>query len=284
MSEVSAKDVAALRKASGAGMMDCKKALVANDGDFERSKTWLREQGLVAVGKRAGRVADQGAVAVVTEGNSGAIVELSCETDFVAKGAEFRDTVEALARQVATSGVTEIADQPYAGNPQRTVAETVGDLAAKLGENISLGRICHLGGEGLLVDGYCHVQNERGTIGVLVALEGVDPADPKAKATAHDLALHIASAAPRYVGRDEVSDEIIANERAVLETLTRNEGKPEAAISKIVEGRLGGFYKENVLVEQGFVRDTKVSVGSLVEALGSGASVRSFVRVRIGEE
>ena len=135
-----------------------------------------------------------------------------------------------------------------------------------------------------MLDGYKHVQNGRGTIGVLVDIGGVDPADAKAQEVAHDLALHIASAAPRYLSRDDVPADLVAKEREVLEELSRNEGKPENALPKIVEGRINGFYKDIVLLEQPFVRDPKTTVGKLVDGLGSGASVRRFARVKIGED
>ena len=135
-----------------------------------------------------------------------------------------------------------------------------------------------------LIEGYKHLQNDRGTIGVLVEISGVDPSDPKAVEIGHDIALHIASAAPRWVNREDVPADVIEAERAVLENLTRNEGKPEQAIPKIVEGRIGGFYKDNVLLEQGFVRDPKVAVGSLLSGLGTGAKVTRFTRVKVGEE
>jgi elongation factor Ts len=280
VAEVSAKDVAALRKVTGAGMMDCKKALQETDGDQEAAVDWLRKQGLGA-SKRAGRSAEQGTVDVVLEGNVAALVELTCETDFVAKGSDFVATVAALAKQVAENGDENLSDQPFEGS---TVGDTIALLVAKLGEKIELGRVVRYETTDGVLDGYKHIQNERGTIGVLVELGGVDASDPKASELAHDLALHIASAAPRYVRREDVSADAIEKEREVLTELTRNEGKPEAAIGKIVEGRLNGFYKDYVLLEQGFVRDPKVTVGSLVESLAPGASVRRFTRVKVGEE
>ncbi len=284
MPEITAKDVAALRKATGAGMMDCKRALEESEGDMERAKTWLREKGIAGAQKRAGRAAEQGAVEVVVDGNVGAVVELTCETDFVAKGADFKATVASLARQVVANGDTDLASQPYEGDPSQTVDDLVKGMAGKLGENIGLGRVVRLeAGEGL-IEGYKHVQQERGTIGVLVELTGVDPSDPKAREVGHDIALHVASESPRWVTRDEVPADVVESERQVLENLTRNEGKPEAAIGKIVEGRLGGFYKSNVLTEQGFVRDPKVTVGSLVSSLGPEAKIGRVVRVRVGEE
>jgi elongation factor Ts len=283
MPDISAKDVAALRKVSGAGMMDCKRALEESEGDLEKAKTWLREKGLAAAGKRAGRAAEQGAVEVSVDGNVGAIVELTCETDFVAKGEGFKSTVATLAQQVAEQG-EDIASKPFAGDSSQTVDEYVKHMAGTLGENIGLGRIARYEVAGGLIEGYKHIQNERGTIGVLVELTGVEPSDPKAVEVGHDIALHIASAAPRWVNREDVPADVVESERAVLENLTRNEGKPEQAIPKIVEGRIGGFYKDNVLVEQGYVRDPKVTVGSLLSGLGPEARVTRFIRVKVGEE
>jgi elongation factor Ts len=234
VADVSAKDVAALRKATGAGMMDCKQALQENDGDQELAVDWLRKKGLSGASKRAGRSADQGAVDVVWEDTVAALVELTCETDFVAKGADFAGTVAQLAQQVAEKGDADVASQPFADS---TVGEVVTQLGAKLGEKIELGRIVRYETTDGLLDGYKHVQNERGTIGVLVELGGVDRSDPKAKELAHDLALHIASAAPRYV-----------------------------------------------LLEQGFVRDPKITVGSLLSGFGADATVRRFARVKVGED
>jgi elongation factor Ts len=280
VADVSAKDVAALRKVTGAGMMDCKKALQENDGDQERAVDWLRKQGLGA-SKRSGRSAEQGTVDVVLQDDVAALVELVCETDFVAKGADFVATVAALAQLVADEGDTDLESKPFEG---QTVGEAVTLLVAKLGEKIELGRVARYETSDGLLDGYKHIQNERGTIGVLVELGGVDRSDPSARELAHDLALHIASAAPRFVRREEVSEAAIEKEREVLTELTRNEGKPEAAIAKIVEGRLNGFYKDYVLLEQGFVRDPKITVGKLLEDLGAEATVRRFTRVKVGEE
>jgi elongation factor Ts len=283
MADISAKDVAALRKVSGAGMMDCKKALQESSGDMEAAKTWLREKGLASAGKRAGRAASQGTVDVYVEGGVGAVVELTSETDFVAKGEGFKEAVATLARQVAEQG-EDIAAKPYAGDSSQTVDDFVKSMAGSLGENIGLGRIARYEVSGGLVEGYKHIQQERGMIGVLVELTGVDPSDPKAVEIGHDIALHIASAAPRWVTREDVPADVIEAEKAVLENLTRNEGKPEQAIPKIVEGRIGGFFKENCLLEQGFVRDPKVTVGSLLSGLGADAKVTRFARVKVGEE
>jgi elongation factor Ts len=281
VADFSAQDVAALRKLTGAGMMDCKKALTESGGDVEVAKDWLRKKGLAGAAKRAGRAADQGAVTVVVDGSVGAAVELTCETDFVAKGPDFQQALESLAKQVAQQGADDLAAQPFDGT---TVGDAITQLGVRLGERIELGRVVRFETSGGLLDGYRHVQNERGTIAVLVELTGVDPADATAREVAHDIALHIASAAPRYVTRDQVTQADLDKEREVFTELTRNEGKPEAAIPKIVEGRMNGFYKDNVLVEQGFVKEPKTTIATLVEGLGPEAAVARFARVKVGED
>jgi elongation factor Ts len=281
MAEFSAKDVAALRKRTGAGMMDCKRALEESGGDLAAAEDWLRKQGITKQAKRAGRAAQQGAIDVVVENGVGAVVEVTCETDFVAKGDEFRAFVAQLARQVAEQGDSDIEAQPFDGG---TVGDAIKALGAKLGENVGLGRVERYESDGGLIDGYKHVQNERGTIGVLVELAGIDPSSAPAREVAHDVALHVASAAPRYATRDDVPADVVEKERVVLEELTRNEGKPEAQLPKIVEGRLNGFYKDVVLVEQPFIREPKTTVGKLVDGLGGDAAVRRFTRVKIGED
>jgi elongation factor Ts len=285
MAEISAKDVAALRKATGAGMMDCKKALEATDGDIEKAKDWLREKGLAGAAKRGDRAADQGAVEVLVEGPRdgvwvGAVLELNCETDFVAKGDLFKNAVTDLTKIVLAKG-EDIAGESYNGT---SVDEAVKGMAGTLGENIQLGRIVRFETSDGLLDGYKHIQNERGVVGVLVEMGGVDPSDAKAREVAHDIALHIASAAPRYVTRDDVPADEVERERAILEAQTREEGKPEQALPKIVEGKLNGFFKTVALAEQPFVKDQKTTIRQLVESLGGGAGVRRFARVKIGEE
>jgi elongation factor Ts len=291
MAEISAKDVAALRKQTGAGMMDCKAALTENDGDFDRAKDWLREKGMAGASKRAGRSADQGAIDVAldrdVDGKSvAALVELNCETDFVAKSADYKALVAQLAELVLREGDENLADAKLAAGEAAgtTVADTLTQLSSRIGEKVELGRIARFETSDGVLDAYKHVQSERGIIGVLVELGGVDPTDAKAREVAHDLVLHIASAAPRYVSRDDVPADDVERERAILEAQTREEGKPEQAIGKIVDGKLGGFFKSIVLAEQPFVRDPKTTIGALVATLGADASVRRFARVKIGEE
>jgi elongation factor Ts len=281
MAEIAAKDVASLRKATGAGMMDCKKALEESEGDLERAMDWLREQGLGKAGKLSDREATEGAVEALVDGSVGVIVELNCNTDFVAKGTDFTGTVSALAKLVAAEGDADVPSLPYEGS---TVGETLTQLAAKLGENVSLGRVVRFEVNDGLVDAYTHTQNNRGTIGVLVQLGGVDPSDSSAQEVAHEISLHVAFASPGYLTREEVPADLVDRERSVIEAKSRNEGVPEEKLAGAVIGRLNAFYKDVVLLEQSSVKDPKVSIGKLVEGLGSGATLRRFARVKVGEE
>ncbi len=218
------------------------------------------------------------------EGPVGALLELNCETDFVAKGDVFKHAVAGLTRLVLEQGESDLGARMFEG---QTVDDFVKGLSGTLGEKIEIGRTARFETTDGLIDAYKHIQNERGVVGVLLELGGVDPADPKAREVAHDIALHIASAAPRWVNREDVPDDVIERERKIYENAAREEGKPEQAWPKIVEGKLNGFFKANpggALVEQAFVKDQKTTVGALVAALGGGASIRRFARVKIGEE
>jgi elongation factor Ts len=280
MAEFSAQDIAALRKATGAGMMECKKALEEAAGDRERAADILRAKGLSNAAKFQDREATEGTVDVVVDGNVAAVVELNCNTDFVAKGADFVATVAELTKLVAANGDTDVASLPFEGT---TVGEALQHLAGKLGENVVLGRVVRFESDGLL-DGYRHIQNDRGTIAVLVELGGVSPTDAKAREVAHEVALHVSFAAPVYLTREDVPPEVVDRERAVIEEKSRNEGVPEAKLEGAVKGRLNAFYKDSVLLEQASVKDPKVSIGKLVEGLGGGATLRRFARVKVGED
>jgi elongation factor Ts len=258
-----AKDVQALRQATGAGMMDAKRALEENDGDMDAAKQWLREKGLAASAKRSDRENAQGVVALAVDGNVGALVELKCETDFVAASEQFKTEADTLAKLVAADGESAAA----------TRSSNLDDLKITLKENIELGRVVRLeAGGGQVLDSYLHVQGGRGVIGVLVVLEGGTPE------LAHDVAVHIAFGRPRYLTREEVPANVIEHERSTFEAMSRNEGKPEAALPKIVEGRMQGFYKDAVLLDQPFARDDKQTITQL---LGS-AKVVAYALVAIG--
>jgi elongation factor Ts len=263
MSSFTAKDVQALRQATGAGMMDAKKALTANEGDFDAAAKWLREQGLVKAAGRTGRENTQGAVAVASADRAVAMVELKSETDFSAKADDFVKTVTALAEAVATRGEGAVSE----------LAEEVDQMKITKKENIEVGKVVRWEvGEGNAVDTYLHVQEGRGVNAVLVELSGGTPE------LAHDIAVHIAFTKPDHLSRDDVPADQVEAERATLIDITRAEGKPEAALDKIVEGRLTGWFKERVLLEQNFVRDEKQTIGQL---LGDASIVR-FDQIVIG--
>lgn len=258
-----AKDVKALRESSGAGMMDCKKALEETGGDMDAAAKYLREKGLAASAKRADRDASQGVVALTIDGQVGAIVELKSETDFVAGSDQFKDEAQALSDLVAAKGTDAVADR----NDQ------LEELKVTLKENIGLGGVARIeAADGNRLGHYQHVQGGRGVNAVIVAL--ADASDE----LAHDVAVHIAFARPKYLTRDDVPADVLAAERETLETITRNEGKPEQAIEKIVEGRLNGFFKDVVLLDQPYAKDDKQSVAQFI----GSASIVEFAQIEIG--
>ena len=263
MAQFTAKDVQALRKATGAGMMDAKRALDASDGDPDAAAKWLREQGLAGAAKRADREAGEGTVALVVEGGEGAIVEIRCETDFVAKAPEIVGLADELAQLVVERGERAVSERD----------SEVDDLKTTLKENISIGRVVRYeAGEGSILGGYLHVQNQHGVNGVLVELHGGNAE------LAHDIALHIASQRPKYIRREDVPAADVAEERATVEQIARNEGKPEAQLPKIVEGRMNGFYRDLCLLEQSYVKDEKKTIADLL----GGAEVVRFAQVVVG--
>ena len=263
MAEFTAKDVQKLRQATGAGMMDAKRALTENGGDMEAAAQWLREKGMAKVAKLAERENSQGSVAAVVDGNVGAIVELKCETDFSAKSDDFTSLTQDLADAVAARGVEATAE----------LAEALDALRISKRENIDLGQVIRFeAGEGSVLDSYLHIQEGRGVNAVLVELAGGD------RELAHQIAVHVAFAKPPYLTRDEVPADEVERERANLEGITRAEGKPEQAVPKIVEGRLNAWFKDQVRLEQPYVKDDKQTVSQL---LGDATLVR-FAQVYIG--
>jgi elongation factor Ts len=266
MASFSAREVAELRKRTGAGILDCRQALEECDGDLDKAEQWLREQGKISAGKRADRQRAEGAVAVVVEGRSGAIVALECETDFVAKSAEFVQLVDELAAEFVTGGEEAL----------RAQSERVEKLAATLKENIAIGETRRFdGAEGSVIGSYLHIQNGRGVNAVLIELKGGTPE------LAHDIAVHVAFTRPEYLRREDVPPEVVEAERKTVETIGRNEGKPESALPKIIEGRLNGWFKERCLLEQPYVRDEKQTIADLLKSNGDVELVR-FAQVVVG--
>lgn len=276
---ITAAAVKELRDKTGAGMMDCKRALTEASGDLEEAVKVLRKKGLSAAAKKAGRAAKDGlvAVSVTGDGSKAGIVELNCETDFVARTERYQEFVQRLADQVRDGGLTDAAAalaQPLAGDSEHTIAQAIASEIATIGENILLSRAASIGaGAGMTVGSYLHMG---GKIGVLVEItQGVDETVVK------DVAMHIAAADPRFVSRDAVPESVIEEEREIAKAQVPP-GKPEQVVEKIVEGKLGKFFEQSCLIEQAFVKDPDQKVGELLAANG-GAKVASFVRFRLGE-
>ncbi len=258
-----AKDVQSLRQATGAGMMDAKKALVANDGDMEQAKQWLREKGLAASAKRDDRENTQGLVALVIDGAVGAIVKLKSETDFVAGSDQFKAEADTLARLVIAKGESAVAERTAELETLRIV----------LKEKIELGDVVRIeAAPGNTIDSYLHLQGGRGVNAVLVEMSGASAE------LAHDVAVHVAFARPKFLSRADIPADVLDKERQTLETISRNEGKPEAALPKIIEGRIHGFFKDVALLDQPYAKDDKQTVAQVI---GSASIVR-FAQVEIG--
>ena len=285
---ISAATVKELRERSGAGMMDCKKALAENHGDIEASIDWLRTKGLAAAAKKAGRTAAEGLVGVATDGTSGVAVEVNSETDFVAKNDQFQAFVRAVTDAALDLGSDDIEALKATKLDTGTVEERLTDNIAKIGENQSLRRVRTLTvTEGKVVS-YVHnsVAPNLGKIGVLVALEstaGADVLEPLGK----QIAMHIAAAAPQALNGDDLDAELIARERAIAEEKAAESGKPVEIIGKMVDGAMAKFRKENALLSQLFVIDNKTPVAEVVASAGKAAgatiTLKDYVRFQLGE-
>jgi len=289
MAEVTAALVKELRDRTGAGMMDCKRALGDSGGDIEAAVDWLRKKGLAAAAKKAGRVASDGLVGIATRGAAGAVVEVNSETDFVARNELFQAFVRAVAA-LAVSGngdVEALKEEPYPGTG-RTVAEELTELVGRIGENLVLRRAQRLAvGKGLVAS-YVHnsLAPGLGKIGVLVALES-EAGGEAVETLGRQLAMHVAAANPLYLDSAAVPGSALDRERAVLREQAQGSGKTEAIVDRMVEGRLRKFYEEVVLLEQIFVVDGESRVGKVVEAAAKAAGkpirVAGFVRFALGE-
>lgn len=274
MANFTAADVKALREQTGAGMMDVKKALTEADGDAEKALEIIRLKGLKSLSKREGRQASAGLLAAQTDGSVGVLVEVNSETDFVAKNQKFIDfSNEVLAAAVA-SGAADLDALLASPMGEGTVKDRLDAFAAIIGEKLQVGRIVRVEGEN--VDLYLHQTNPDlpPQVGVFVVT------DAAGKSVAHDIAMHVAAYMPAYLDRDSVPADVLDKERATLEKITLEEGKPANIVPKIVEGRLNAFYKDNCLVDQAFARDPSKSVGQVLKE--AGATVTNFVRVHVG--
>lgn len=289
MAEITAAAVKALREQSGAGMMDCKTALVETDGDNDAAMDLLRTKGLAAAAKKAGRTASEGLIGLKAEGGAGAMVEVNSETDFVALNDIFQTFVENVAAiTLDVGGDFEALKSASFPGGDRTVEEEATQLVATIGENISLRRSVGLSVAKGLVAEYVHnhVAPGLGKIGVLVALESDAPADKLAQ-IGRQLAMHICSTDPQAIDIASLDAEVVERERTILTDQARESGRPDDIIAKMVEGRLRKYYEETVLLEQAFVLDTDVKVGKAIEAAGTeaGADIKiaGFIRFNLGE-
>ena len=274
MANFTAADVKALREQTGAGMMDVKKALTEADGDAEKALEIIRLKGLKSLSKREGRQASAGLLAAQTDGTVGVLVEVNSETDFVAKNQKFIDfSNEVLAAAVA-SKAADLDALLAAPMGEGTVKDRLDAFAAVIGEKLQIGRIVRVEGEN--VDLYLHQTNPDlpPQVGVFVVT------DAAGKSVAHDIAMHVAAYMPAYLDRDSVPADVLDKERATLEKITLEEGKPANIVPKIVEGRLNAFYKDNCLVDQAYARDPSKSVAQVLKE--AGATVTNFVRVHVG--
>jgi len=289
MAQITAGLVKELREKTGAGMMDCKKALTETDGDMEAAVDWLRKKGLAAAAKKAGRVASEGLVAVAVDGTAAAVVEVNAETDFVARNDQFQDMVEAIAG-VALANGGDLDKTKAAGYPgsDKNVEEFVQEMVGTIGENMHLRRSAGLSVSDGVVSAYIHnaMKPGMGKIGVLVALEST--ADKGAlEELGKQLAMHVAAASPLALTRDDVDASELEREKTVLADQARASGKPEEIIEKMVEGRLRKYYEEVVLLEQVFVIDTDKKIQAVVDeaAKQAGCDIKltGFVRIALGE-
>jgi elongation factor Ts len=276
MASITAADIKKLREATGAGMTDCKNALVEADGDYDKAVQQLRIKGLKGVAKREGRAASNGLVIAKLDGTTkGTLLELNCETDFVAKSPKFQELAQSVID--AAFGTNDVSGLTVAGRP---LQEVLDDANASMGEKIEVRRVATF--EGAYVATYLHRTNPDlpPQLGVLVELSA-ESGRAGMDTVAKDVAQHIAAFAPTYVARTEVPEDVVAKEREIAEATAKEEGKPEAALPKIVEGRVNGFFKDAVLLEQAFAKDNKKTVGKVLEE--AGVTLNGFVRFKVGQ-
>jgi elongation factor Ts len=284
VAEISAAAVKELRERTGAGMMECKKALTEANGDGEKAVTLLRERGLAKAARREGRASNEGIVAMALAGDVGALVEIGCETDFVARTDEFQLFAQRLAAVAAKSGAESPESLGAETLDGESVTQRIAAVAAKLGENVLCKRVARLAVSGGLVGGYVHAG---GKLGVLVALRTA-ARGAAAEAVAKEVSMHVAAADPSPVALDRsgVPADLLAGERELFAKQAAQTGKPEKVIEKIVEGRINKFYAEICLLEQPFVMNPDQTIGQMIaqkgKELGADVAVCGFVRFRLG--
>lgn len=287
MAEITAKLVKELRETTGAGMMDCKNALQETDGDLEAAIDWLRTKGLAKAAKKAGRVAAEGLVGIMTSGAEGAVVEVNSETDFVARNDQFQEMVKAIAKKALEEGTDDLASKPFPGK-DISIEDHIKEMVGTIGENMNYRRGEKLSVENGVTTGYIHNATVPGLgkIGVLVALESTGDAE-KLEAIGKQVAMHIAATNPLAATVDELDPAVIEREKAILTEQARESGKPDNIIEKMIEGRIRKFYEEVVLLKQVFVIDGENSVEKALKNaegdVGAPISLKAFARFELGE-
>ena len=270
MAQITAALVKELREITGAGMMDCKKALVECEGDKDKAIDYLREKGIAKAAKKAGRIASEGVVAAASNGSTACIVEVNSETDFVAKNENFQNLVKKIAEHIVATKPADMDALNASELDGKTVADVMTEAVASIGEKLSLRRFEVYTTEDGQLATYIHMG---GKIGVIVELSGGD------KTLGKDVAMQIAAAKPQCIGREDVDQEALAHEREVLRKQALEEGKPEKIVEKMVDGRINKYYKEVCLVEQEFVKDSDKTIKDIL----AGVEVRRFARFEMGE-
>lgn len=289
---ITAAMVKELREISGAGMMDCKKALTATEGDMDKAMEFLREKGLATAQKKAGRIAAEGLcrTLLINDDKKAVVVEVNAETDFVAKNEKFQEYVAQVAEQAAETSAADIEAflaEPWKFDTSKTVSEALAGQIAVIGENMNIRRFQQMSEENGFIASYTHMG---GKIGVLVEINCETDFVAKTdgfKAFAKDVAMHIAAANPTYVSKEEVPEAEVEHEKEILKHQALNEGKPEKIVDKMVEGRIGKFYKEICLLEQPFVKNPDITIEDLVKeqimTIGENVKIRRFARFQLGE-
>jgi len=284
MPEITTSLVKELREKTGVGMMDCKNALVENNGDIESSVDWLRTKGIAKAAKKEGRIASEGLIYIFKNENNASIIEVNSETDFVARNEDFQNIVERLGKLAITSNNLEDLLSKEVSEESVLVKDYITEMISSIGENINLRRMENIENKNGIISSYIHNQviDNMGKIGVLVSLES-DEEESKLEDLGKQIAMHIAATNPISINVEDIPKEILERERAILEEEARSSGKPEEIIAKMTEGRINKFYQESVLLEQTFVVDGESKIKDILKTLDKSVIISDFIRMELGE-
>ena len=284
MPEITTNLVKELREKTGVGMMDCKNALVENNGDIESSIDWLRTKGIAKAAKKEGRIASEGLIYVCKSENNASIIEVNSETDFVARNEDFQNIVKKLGKLAIKSNNLEDLLSKEVSEESVLVKDYITEMISSIGENINLRRMENIENKNGIISSYIHNQviDNMGKIGVLVSLES-DEEESKLEDLGKQIAMHIAATNPISINVEDIPKEILERERAILEEEARSSGKPEEIVAKMTEGRINKFYQESVLLEQTFVVDGESKIKDILKTLDKPVIISDFIRMELGE-